>query len=261
MTITVERRERPAGGEVAWITMRRERRLNALDGPQIAALTEAFRVFAAAPALRAAVLTGSGRAFIGGADIDELGDLDAAEGRRFIAGLHGACAAIRACPVPVIAAINGYCLGGGLEVAAACDLRVAATSARFAMPEVRIGVPSVIEAALLPRLIGWGKAAEMVLTAMEIDAAEALRIGLIQKAVEDGMLEAAVEQWLAALDAAGPAALRAQKALLRVWEREPLDRAVAAGIESFATVCGSGEPARMVAAFKAARVAAKAKTT
>jgi enoyl-CoA hydratase/carnithine racemase len=259
MTVTVERRERATGGAVAWVTMQREHRLNALDDSQIAGLVAAFDGCASDPDLRAVVLTGSGRAFIGGADIDEMSDLDATGGRRFIASLHRACAAVRACPVPVIAAINGYCLGGGLEVAAACDLRIAVGSARFAMPEVRLGLPSVIEAALLPRLVGWGKAAELVLTAAEIDAAEAHRIGLVQKVAADDGLDAGVEHWLAELCAAGPVALKAQKALLRRWEREPLDRAVAAGIESFAQVCGSGEPARKIAEFKAARAAAKAK--
>src|SRR5439155_144470 len=95
--------------------------------------------------------------------------------------LHGVIAAIRTIPVPVIARINGYCLGAGPEVAAGCDLRVASDNAFFGMPEVKVGIPSVIEAALLPRLIGWGATAELVLLGENIDAAEALRIGLVSK--------------------------------------------------------------------------------
>lgn len=257
--VTIERRGLPSGDVAVWITMRRERQLNALDAAQTRRLTDAFTGLADDAGVRAVVLTGTGRGFIGGADIDELGELDEASGRRFISSLHRLCTAIRGFPMPTIAAINGFCLGGGLEIAAACDLRVAADSARFGMPEVHVGLPSVIEAALLPRLVGWGKAAEIVLTAAQIDAGEAERIGLVQRVVPAAELSQAAEAWLADLDAAGPNALRAQKALLRQWEREPLDRAVAAGIQRFAEVCRTGEPARMVAAFKAARAARKAK--
>lgn len=257
--LTVERRNLPSGDIAVWITMRRERRLNALDTAQTERLTAAFEGLADDRAVRAVVLTGTGRGFIGGADIDELGELDETSGRRFISDLHRLITAIRRCPAPTIAAINGFCLGGGLEVAAACDLRVASDAARFGMPEVRVGLPSVIEAALLPRLVGWGKATEIVLTANQIDAEEAQRIGLVQKVVRADALNDAADAWLADLDAAGPEALRAQKALLRRWESEPLERAVAAGIQQFAEVCRTGEPVRMVAAFKAERVAAKAK--
>ena len=115
--------------------------------------------------MRAVVLTGAGdRAFIGGADLNELGGLCADSARLFITRLHYACKAIRECPVPVIGRINGFCLGAGLEVAASCDFRAAAEGARFGMPEVVMGLPSVIEAALLPGLIGWGRTREMLLT-------------------------------------------------------------------------------------------------
>src|SRR6185503_218248 len=112
---------------------------------------------------RVVVLTGAGeRAFIGGADINEMAELDEESARVFISQLHEACAALRNLPVPVIARISGYCLGAGLEIAASCDLRVAADHSTFGMPEVRVGIPSVIEAALLPRLIGWGMAARLI---------------------------------------------------------------------------------------------------
>ncbi|HJO75520.1 MAG TPA: enoyl-CoA hydratase-related protein, partial [Rhodospirillales bacterium] len=107
--------------------------------------------------LRAVVLTGKGeKAFIGGADISEMADLTPETAETFITGLHGASAALRRLPVPVVARIQGYCLGGGMEVAAACDMRIASESAVFGMPEVALGLPSVIEAALFPRLIGDG---------------------------------------------------------------------------------------------------------
>jgi enoyl-CoA hydratase/carnithine racemase len=153
--------------------------------------------------------------------------------------------------VPVIARIRGFALGGGLELAAACDLRVAAEDARFGMPEVRVGIPSVIEAALLPLLIGWGRARRLLLTGETIDAATAERWGLVERLVPAADLDAAVEDWVAALLACGPDAIRAQKRLIADWERLPLAEAVARGIESLADAYAGDEPGRMMAAFLA----------
>jgi enoyl-CoA hydratase/carnithine racemase len=151
--------------------------------------------------------------------------------------------------VPVIARIRGYCLGAGLEIAAACDLRVAAEDARFAMPEVRVGIPSVIEAALLPRLVGMGRARELVLTGEAIPAAEALAIGLVERVVPADHLDEAVEDWLASIVTAGPRALALQKALLRQWQELPLEEAIAKSIDAFAEAYESDEPRRLMRAF------------
>ncbi len=245
-TCVTERR----GGRIARLAVERPAKLNAFDLPTIRALTEAAKALAADARLRAVVLTGAGdRAFIGGADIDTMAKFDAASGEAFITALHHAIAAVRAIPVPVIARVNGYCLGAGLEVAAACDLRVAAETAIFGMPEVKVGMPSVIEAALLPRLIGWGRTAQLVLLGENIDAAEALRIGLVEKVVPLAALDAAAEGWVDAILAAGAQAVRLQKALMREWERLPLDAAIKAGIASFRATFGSDEPQRMLADF------------
>ena len=132
------------------------------------------------PALRLVVLTGAGeRAFVGGADINELAALDHDSARDFITLVHRCCDGFRRLPVPVIARIDGFALGAGLELAAACDLRVASDRSMFGMPEVAIGIPSVVEAALLPQLIGAGRARRLLLTGETIDAAEALAWGLV----------------------------------------------------------------------------------
>src|SRR5690606_40996864 len=115
---------------------------------------------------------------------------------RFITLLHHVCTAVRDCAIPVIARIRGYCLGAGLEVAASCDLRVATHDSTFGMPEVHVGIPSVIEAALLPSLIGWGRTRELLYTGTAIDAAEAERIGLVERSVPAEQLDAALEVWL-----------------------------------------------------------------
>jgi enoyl-CoA hydratase len=241
-------------GAVAWLTIQRPEKLNALDPETIAALTDAAGNLRDDRNLRAVVLTGAGpKAFIGGADIKVMAGLDPAAAEAFITSIHRAIAALRALPVPVIARINGYCLGAGLEVAAGCDLRIASSNAVLGMPEVKIGMPSVIEAALLPRLIGWGRTNEMLLLGENVDAAEALRIGLVEKVTAPEELDAGVEKWLASILAAGPEAVRLQKALMRQWETLTLDQAVQAGIGAFRASFATGEPNRMAAPFAAGR--------
>ncbi len=198
---------------------------------------------------RAVILTGEGhRAFIGGADITEMAKVETpAQGQAFIERVHAACAAIRACPVPVIARINGWCLGAGLEIAAACDLRIALATAQFGMPEVRVGIPSVVEAALLPGLIGWGRTRRLLLLGETIGAAEMERWGFLERVAGD--LDAACAEWCDLIAHAGPEAIRNQKALIRAWEDLPLSQAIEVGIPAFAASWQTDEPRAMMAAF------------
>ena len=151
--------------------------------------------------------------------------------------------------MPVIARIRGYCLGGGLEIAASCDLRVASEDATFGMPEVRVGIPSVIEAALLPRLVGAGKTRELVYTGESITATEAARCGLVDRVVPGTGLDDATHGWVQAIGAAGAQAIRLQKALLRRWDAVSLDDAIQAGIQSFTSAYQTDEPRRLMQAF------------
>lgn len=237
-------------GCVARIVVDYQARLNILNSELIRQLTEAVNSLDGNERLRVLILTGAGDgAFIGGADINEMAALDNSSARDFISRLHEACIALRELPVPVIARISGYCLGAGLEIAASCDLRVAADHSTFGMPEVRVGIPSVIEAALLPRLIGWGKAAELIYTGEAIPASEALGCGLVERVVPREQLDHAVERWTQAILEAGPRAVRLQKALIREWERLPLDQAIERGIESFVAAYDTDEPSRMMGRF------------
>lgn len=230
-------------GPVARVTVCNAAKLNVVGSALIRELTDAFVALSADAALRAVVLAGEGsRAFIGGADIREMAGLDPASARAFISLLHGACAAIRACPVPVIARMQGYTLGAGLEVAACCDLRIAGAGGKFGMPEVRVGIPSVIEAALLPRLIGWGRTRRLLLTGETIDAVQALAWGLVEEVVADDALDAAVERVLAGILECGQNAVRLQKRLIREWEELPLRAAVERGVDCFAEAWRSDEP-------------------
>jgi enoyl-CoA hydratase len=239
-----------AQGRVARVTVTNLAKLNCLSTPAIVAMTEAFAKLGQDRALRAVVLTGAGdRAFIGGADLNELGGLCADSARLFITRLHLACKAIRDCPVPVIGRINGFCLGAGLEVAASCDMRAASQVARFGMPEVQVGLPSVIEAALLPGLIGWGRTREMLLTGELSTAAEAQAMGFVQKTVAAGELDAAVEHWVAAICRAGPEAIRLQKALMNRWERVSVEEGIMASIDALSDAYKTGEPQAAIKAF------------
>ena len=237
-------------GHITTITYCRAEKLNALNQAGIDALTAAFRGLQDEPQLRAVVVTGDGpKAFFGGADINELSGLDVEGARAFITNLHQLFVCIREFPVPVIARINGYSLGAGMELAAACDLRVASDNAVFGMPEVRVGLPSVIEAALLPRLVGWGRSNYLVMTAENIDAATAHDWGFVERLVPAGHLDAETERIARAIARSGPIAVRTQKALVRDWERLPLDDGIRAGINALADAYNTDEPQRMMAPF------------
>ena len=243
--------DRRPGGTVANVVFDNSRRLNVVNPPALLDLTEAFLGLAREDDLRAVVFSGAGgRAFIGGADINYMTGMKSSEdGRAFITLIHKLCQAIRDCPVPVICRMEGYTLGGGLEVAAACDMRIAADNAFFGMPEVRVGIPSVVEAALLPRLIGWGRTSWLLMTGENIDAATADRWGMVEQVVPVAKLEAAVERCVASILEGTPKAVRAQKRLMRRWERLPLDEAVQAGIDAFAQSVAEGDHIERMGAF------------
>ena len=249
MAVTTERRA-SGTGDIVTITYDRQAKLNSLDRAGIAALADAFKALADDQEMRAVVLTGAGtRAFVGGADINELNALDVDTGRAFISALHDLFVLIRQLPVPVIARVNGYCLGAGMEMAAACDLRVASDNAVFGMPEVKVGIPSVIEAALLPRLVGWGRANYLVLTAKNISAATAYEWGFLESVAPAASLDAEVDRIAGAIAASGPLAVRSQKALVGEWERLPLEAGIEAGIDALSDAFKTDEPRRMMQPF------------
>src|SRR5882757_7147930 len=224
--------------------------LNILGSAAINGVREGLEALAGEPRIRALVIAGqSEKSMIGGADIKEMARLDQASAEKFITGLRDLCEAVRAFPAPVIARIPGWCLGGGLEFAAACDFRVAAHDAKFAMPEVKVGIPSVIHAALLPRLIGWGRARWLIMTAAIIDAPTALGWGLVDVVAAEGRLDAEVEKVVEMLLECGPEALRAQKALLKQWEELPLKESIDLSIKVFGQSFLTDEPHLMMQGF------------
>jgi len=228
-------------GAAVWCTLDRPP-LNLFEPTLIRAVGDAFHALAAERETRVAVIVGSGRAFTAGMDVRVLRDLDAGQARALITSLHDAIAAVHGAPFPVIAAIHGACLGAGFELALACDLRVAAENASFGLPEVRVGIPSVIQAALLPPMIGPGRAAEMLLTGAVVPAAQALDWGLVNRVVPGERLRAAVDAMIEPILASGPEAIRLQKELIVRWRDTDLATAVRYGINAFAAAYATDEP-------------------
>lgn len=221
---------------VATITISRVRKLNSLNSQLLEQLAIAINdATYQNEDLACIVLTGSGdRAFIAGADIAEMGKIDTpAKARAFISRVHAVCDAIRNCPVPVIARVNGVAFGAGMEIAACCDMIVASSKAQFSMPEVRIGIPSVVEAAVLPGLIGWNRTRYLLLTGDTISASIAQEWGLVTEVVEDGQLDQKVAQLVNTICECGAKAIRIQKQLIRRWEQVSLDVAIKDGIQYF----------------------------
>jgi enoyl-CoA hydratase/carnithine racemase len=243
--------ERTEGGRVAYVTVNNPAKHNAMTSDERGALADTMNQLALDADLRMVVLTGAGaKAFMGGANIGQMSSFPNTN----VAGsasaqTHRACDSMRRMPVPVIARINGYCLGAGMEIATACDMRVASTNAMFGMPEVKYGLPSGMEACLLPRLIGWGKTMELVYTGEMIDAAEAHRVGYVDRLVAPEDLDAAVEKWVKAICTAGPRAIRLQKELCADWERMSIADAVQRGIAQVARAHETDEPRRLMTQF------------
>lgn len=227
-------------GQVARIALTRRAKANALDSATAAALREA--VVESAARRPRVVVVGAEGVFCGGADLREMEGLDSAGAERFIRGLHEAFLAIRRHPAPVVAEVRGAALGAGLELLASCDLSIAADDAIFGMPEPRVGLPSVIEAALLPGFVGLGRARELLFLGEPIDAAEASRIGLVGQVVPAAELDSAVKARVGRLLGHSPSALALQKRLIDRWLNLPLEEAVEAGVAAFRAAYRTGDP-------------------
>ena len=248
VTLTLD--DRGDAGRIARVTFNNPEKRNALGLAGKERFIAVMTSLRHDETLRAVVLTGAGdRSFVGGTNLAEMAEFDLAKADSSCTLTHRVCDAVRQFPVPVIARINGYCFGSGMEIAACADMRVAADHAKFGMPEVRFGIPSGMEASVLPRLIGWGKACELVLTGDHIDAEDAYRIGFLERLVPAAELDDAVEHWVASLLACGPKAVRIQKRLIIDWDRMSPTDGARAGMQAYVDAYRSDEPRRMMTAF------------
>jgi enoyl-CoA hydratase len=237
-------------GPVAVLTLSRPEALNALDSATLHALGERLAEVGADPSARALVLTGEGRAFAAGADIAEMKDHGAGEAEAFSRLGHAAFAALEGLPIPTLAAVNGFALGGGCELACSCDWIYASTRARFGQPEVNLGlIPGFGGTSRLARRVGLAWAKELVLSGEPIDAETALRIGLANRLFDpDALVDAAVAMG-ETIAKKGPLAVATAKRILQ--EGQGADVRVAHALErsAFGVVAASADAREGKAAF------------
>ena len=242
---------------IATITVNRPDKLNALNDATIAELGQAVDQARDDDAVAGIILTGAGRAFVAGADIAELSGQDTRSARaRALAGQR-VFRRFETSPKPTIAAVNGFALGGGCELAMACHVRIAADVAKFGQPEVKLGiVPGYGGTQRLPRLVGKGRALQLLLTGEVIDAAEAHRIGLVNAVVPGTELLTAARRMLGQMLANGPLALAGCIALVNDGLDRGLEEALVLEAESFGRLSATTDMREGMAAFLEKRAAA-----
>ncbi|MCC6318892.1 MAG: enoyl-CoA hydratase/isomerase family protein [Gemmatimonadaceae bacterium] len=242
---------------VATITVTRPDKLNALNAQTIGELGEAIDEVRTRADIGGAILTGAGKAFVAGADISELATQQPLDARQRALRGQGVFGRFERSPKPVIAAVNGFALGGGCELAMACHVRIASDTAKFGQPEVKLGIcPGYGGTQRLPRLVGQGRALQLLLTGELIDASEAFRIGLVNKVVPAAELLATAEAMLRTMLANGPLALASCIEAVHRGYDGPLAEGLAIEADHFALLSGTKDMAEGTAAFLAKRPAA-----
>jgi enoyl-CoA hydratase len=233
-----------------WVTFQRPETLNALRPEDIAVARAA--VEDVPPSVRALVFTGAGeRAFSAGVHVDVFREMSAGDARAFISQLGGLLAAARKAPIATIAAVHGYCLGGAMELAMACDLRIGSTEAIFGMPEIKVGIPSVLDAALLQQYVGLSRAKEILLTGDLYRAADLQPHGFLNRMVTPADLEQAAAAMARTVGAHAPAAVAAQKRLFETWQNVGLQPSIEASIGEFAEVFADPDARERIAGYRA----------
>jgi enoyl-CoA hydratase/carnithine racemase len=225
---------------VRYIAFDRPAKLNALTAAELVEVTRL--VEAPGEGVRALAFTGSGdRAFSAGMHVDSFAGLAPADARGLIRKVRDVVGAVRTSPLPTMAVVNGYCLGAAFELALACDLRVSVDSAQYGLPEVKVGIPSVVDASLLQEHVGLSMAKEIILTGDLYDAAEMRRLGLLNKVVPRDRLDAEAAALLARVTRHTPTVLASQKRLFETWLNTPLRVGIEQSVEEFARVFESPE--------------------
>ncbi len=242
---------------IAVVTINRPQALNAFNSEQLDLLGAAFHSLSQDRAVRVVILTGAGdRAFAAGADIKEMVDLTPAGGLAFGRKGQALTSAVERLPQPVIAAVNGYAFGGGCELAIACDIRLASENARFAQPEVSLGIPPGWGGTQrLPRLIGPGLAAELIYTGRQVHAEEAHRIGLVNAVHPLDQLMPVAREMAARITRNSPAAVRASKTLIGLVFTGDQAAGLAGEVASFGAAFAAPDRSEGMRAFVEKRAA------
>lgn len=237
-------------GAVSTLIIDRPDRMNALDGEVLAHLRQALDEVTERAQTRCAILTGEGKAFVAGADIAAMKDMTPEQARAFGEQGHAALAAIEASRVPVIAAVNGFALGGGCELALACDFIYASEKAKLGQPEVKLGIiPGFGGTQRLARRVGVAMARELIYSGAMIGAQEALRIGLVNRVLAPDELMSTARKTASTIAGMGPVAVSAAKRVILEGEEEPLPKANALEVAAFAELFTSADRAEGMAAF------------
>ncbi len=242
--------EKP-GDRVAVLVLDRPDRLNALSSELAAELARVVAEVEADSEVGALVVAGQGRCFSAGADITELDGLDGPHGfAAFVRRLEGALAVLARCPLPSVAAVHGVALGGGLELALACDLRVAESTARLGVPEIKLGLlPGAAGTARLSRMLPPGVAKQLLLTGEPLGAVDAHRLGLVNEVVDEGMAREVAVRLAARLAALPPLALAAAKRVVDEGGQMPLDAAITFERATVAMLFGTEDRVEGIRAF------------
>jgi len=235
---------------IAQVTLNRPDALNSLSVALLGELDAITGKIESDASIRGAIVTGAGRAFAAGADIEEISRLDRDSGTAFARRGQAVFGRIERLEKPVVAAVNGFALGGGCELAMACHVRFASTKAKFGQPEVKLGIlPGFGGTQRLPRLVGRGKAIELTLHGGHVSAEEALRIGLVNEVLQPEELLPRAHKWLAECFANGPRALAMSLRAIREGLDRPLDAAIELEAQVFGELCGTPEMKEGTAAF------------
>lgn len=235
---------------IGYVTMNRPKALNALNTEVVAELDDLFTKIEADDEVKVVIITGAGRAFIGGADIVYMGALDGLKGREFVMQGQAVMDKIENLSKPVIAAINGFSLGGGNELAMSCDIRIASEAAKFGQPEVNLGIiPGYGGTQRLPRLVGKGVAKKLILTGAMIGAEEALKIGLVDEVVPAEELMTKVEEMAKTIMTKAPIAVKMAIAAINNGMNTDLRTGVQFEAEAFQTTFNSEDRVEGMAAF------------
>lgn len=243
-------------GAMATITMNRPDALNALNSATLRELDQVFSTVLLTQGAHVVILTGAGKAFVAGADIKEMAEMNAEEARQFSLLGQSVFRKIETFPYPVVVAVNGYALGGGCELALAADLRIASDKAKFGQPEVNLGViPGFGGTQRLTQLVGMAKAKEMIFTGDMITAVEAMALGLVNAVYEPSALMPKAKEMAQKMLTKGPLALSYAKQAMNLGNNMPLSEAIAMEAQLFALSFATQDQKEGMKAFMEKRTA------